>query len=49
MSEYHPSVLRRLLALTIRELKKWIKEPIILFVSILQPVIWMVLLGKARP
>ncbi|MEM2909967.1 MAG: ABC transporter permease [Nitrososphaerota archaeon] len=47
MSEYRPSILRGLLALTIRELKKWAKEPIILLMAILQPVIWMGLLGKA--
>jgi ABC-2 type transport system permease protein len=34
-------------ALTNRELKKWYKEPIFLFMSIIQPVIWMGLFGKA--
>ncbi len=34
-------------ALTNRELKKWYKEPFILFISIVQPVIWMGLFGKA--
>jgi ABC-2 type transport system permease protein len=33
--------------LTKRELKKWLKEPIILFMAIMQPVIWMGLFGKA--
>ncbi|MCS7136561.1 MAG: ABC transporter permease [Nitrososphaerota archaeon] len=47
MSDYNPSVLRGLLALTTRELKKWAKEPIILLMAVLQPVIWMGLLGKA--
>lgn len=47
MSEYRPSLIRGLLALTIRELKKWMKEPIILIMAILQPIIWMGLLGKA--
>ncbi|PUA33781.1 MAG: multidrug ABC transporter permease [Candidatus Terraquivivens tikiterensis] len=47
MSEYRPSALRGLLALTGRELKKWAKEPIILLMAILQPIIWMGLLGKA--
>jgi len=47
MSEYHPSTLRGLLALTNRELKKWVKEPIILLMAIIQPIIWMGLLGKA--
>jgi ABC-2 type transport system permease protein len=34
-------------ALTNRELKKWYKEPIIFMLSIVQPVIWMGLFGKA--
>jgi ABC-2 type transport system permease protein len=34
-------------ALTNRELKKWYKEPLILFMSIVQPIIWMGLFGKA--
>jgi ABC-2 type transport system permease protein len=34
-------------ALTNRELKKWLKEPILLFMAILQPVLWMGLFGKA--
>jgi len=34
-------------ALTNRELKKWYKEPILFFMSIIQPVIWMGLFGKA--
>ncbi len=34
-------------ALTVRELKKWYKQPIVLFMSIIQPIIWMVLFGKA--
>lgn len=46
-SEYHPSMLRGLWALTVRELKKWLKEPIILMMAVLQPVIWMGLFGKA--
>ncbi|MEM3475816.1 MAG: ABC transporter permease [Candidatus Bathyarchaeia archaeon] len=45
--EYHPSMLRGLWALTNRELKKWFKEPIMLFMAVLQPVIWMGLFGKA--
>jgi ABC-2 type transport system permease protein len=47
MNEYHPSKLHGIWALTKRELKKWLKEPIILFMAILQPVLWMGLLGKA--
>lgn len=39
--------LHGLWALTNRELKKWYKEPIILFMSIVQPIIWMGLFGKA--
>jgi len=46
-NEYHPSMLRGLWALTVRELKKWLKEPIILMMAVLQPVIWMGLFGKA--
>jgi ABC-2 type transport system permease protein len=34
-------------ALTNRELKKWYKEPILVFMSIIQPVIWMGLFGQA--
>jgi ABC-2 type transport system permease protein len=34
-------------ALTNRELKKWYKEPILFLMSIIQPVIWMGLFGKA--
>jgi ABC-2 type transport system permease protein len=34
-------------ALTNRELKKWYKEPIIFLLSIIQPIIWMGLLGKS--
>ncbi|MEM3090966.1 MAG: ABC transporter permease [Candidatus Bathyarchaeia archaeon] len=47
VNEYHPSMLRGLWALTVRELKKWLKEPIILMMAVLQPVIWMGLFGKA--
>ncbi|MGB9960033.1 MAG: ABC transporter permease [Candidatus Bathyarchaeales archaeon] len=46
-NEYHPSMLRGLWALTVRELKKWLKEPIILLMAVLQPVIWMGFFGKA--
>jgi ABC-2 type transport system permease protein len=46
-SDYHPSIFRGLWALTGRELKKWLKEPIMLLMAILQPVIWMGLFGKA--
>lgn len=33
--------------LTNRELKKWMKEPLILLMSIIQPIIWMILFGKS--
>jgi ABC-2 type transport system permease protein len=33
--------------LTKRELKKWLKEPIILLMAIMQPILWMGLFGKA--
>ena len=33
--------------LTSRELKKWMKEPIILLMAIVQPIMWMVLFGKS--
>ncbi|MEM3068358.1 MAG: ABC transporter permease [Nitrososphaerales archaeon] len=34
-------------ALTIREVKKWIREPILVFMMIIQPVIWLGLFGQA--
>lgn len=46
-NEYHPNIFQGLWALTIRELKKWLKEPIILFMAVLQPIIWMGLFGKS--
>ena len=47
LNEYHPSRFHGIWASTKRELKKWLKEPIILLMAILQPVIWMGLFGKA--
>jgi ABC-2 type transport system permease protein len=47
LNEYHPSKLHGIWALTNRELKKWYKAPIIFIMTIIQPVIWMGLLGKA--
>jgi ABC-2 type transport system permease protein len=47
LNEHHPSRFHGIWALTKRELKKWLKEPIILLMAILQPVIWMGLFGKA--
>ncbi|MCS7125939.1 MAG: ABC transporter permease [Aigarchaeota archaeon] len=41
------SILQGLFALMNRELKKWIKEPIILLMAVLQPIMWMVLFGKS--
>lgn len=41
------SKLHGLWALTNRELKKWYKEPMLLFISVVQPVIWMGLFGQA--
>ncbi|MEN2974426.1 MAG: ABC transporter permease [Candidatus Caldarchaeales archaeon] len=40
-------MLQGLFALLGRELKKWVKEPIILLMAIIQPVMWMVLFGKS--
>jgi len=39
--------LHGLWALTNRELKKWYKEPMLLFLSVIQPAIWMGFFGKA--
>jgi ABC-2 type transport system permease protein len=47
LNEHRPSRFHGIWALTKRELKKWLKEPIILFMAIMQPVIWMGLFGKA--
>jgi len=47
LNEYRASRLHGIWALTNRELKKWYKAPVIFFLSIIQPIIWMGLLGKA--
>ncbi|MGQ9479252.1 MAG: ABC transporter permease [Thermoproteota archaeon] len=47
MNDYRPNLLRGLWALTARELKKWLKDPVMLLMFILQPLIWMGLLGKS--
>ncbi|MEM2193271.1 MAG: ABC transporter permease [Candidatus Methanomethylicia archaeon] len=47
VDEFHPSLIRGLWALTLRELKKWLKDPVMLVMFILQPLIWMGLLGKS--
>lgn len=39
--------LHGLWALTNRELKKWYKAPVVFLLTIIQPVLWMGLLGKA--
>lgn len=41
------SKLHGLWALTNRELKKWYKEPVLFFLSMIQPILWMGLLGKS--
>jgi ABC-2 type transport system permease protein len=46
-NEVSTSKLHGLWALTNRELKKWYKEPVIFMLSIVQPIIWMGLFGKA--
>jgi len=47
LSEGRPSFLRGLRALTRRELKKWLYDPVTVLMLVLQPLIWMALLGKA--
>lgn len=47
VNEFRPSLLRGLWALTYRELKKWLKDPVMLVMFVLQPLIWMGLLGKS--
>ncbi|MEM3647460.1 MAG: hypothetical protein QW334_04875, partial [Thermofilum sp.] len=47
INEFRPSLLRGLWALTHRELKKWLNDPIMLLMFVLQPLIWMGLLGKS--
>ncbi|MEM2092756.1 MAG: ABC transporter permease [Candidatus Bathyarchaeia archaeon] len=46
-NEYSPSIIRGLWALTVRELKKWLKDPVMVLMLVLQPLIWMGLLGKS--
>ncbi|MEM2546265.1 MAG: ABC transporter permease [Candidatus Bathyarchaeia archaeon] len=47
MDKHRPNMLQGLLALTNRELKKWMKEPMILLMAIFQPILWMGLFGKS--
>src|ERR687886_587659 len=46
-SSLNKSPVHGLWALTNRELKKWYKAPVLLFMSLIQPVIWLSLYGKA--
>jgi ABC-2 type transport system permease protein len=47
MNKVSKSKVHGLWALTNRELKKWYKAPVVFIITIIQPVIWMSLLGKA--
>jgi ABC-2 type transport system permease protein len=47
MTENSTSKLHGLWALTNRELKKWYKAPVVFVITLLQPVIWLTLLGNA--
>jgi ABC-2 type transport system permease protein len=47
VNEHHAGKLHGLWSLTNRELKKWYKAPVIFLLSIIQPILWMGLLGKA--
>jgi len=47
LNEHRASRLHGIWALTNRELKKWYKAPVIFTLSIIQPILWMGLLGKA--
>lgn len=46
-SDCRPSFIRGLWALTKRELKKWLYDPVMVAMFVLQPFIWMALLGKS--
>jgi ABC-2 type transport system permease protein len=41
------SPLHGLWALTNRDLKKWYKNPVMLLISLIQPIVWLALFGKA--
>jgi len=47
LNEHRAGRLHGIWALTNRELKKWYKAPVIFILSIIQPILWMGLLGKA--
>ena len=40
-------MIKETIALTKREVKKWVKNPFLLFMMLIQPVIWLGLFGKA--
>jgi ABC-2 type transport system permease protein len=46
-NENSKSKLHGLWALTNRELKKWYKAPVVFFLTLIQPIIWLGLLGNA--
>ena len=45
--QYSRSKLHGLWALTNRELKKWYQQPFVFAMGIIQPILWLALLGKA--
>ena len=45
--QYSKSKLHGLWALTNRELKKWYQQPFVFAMGIVQPILWLALLGKA--
>ncbi len=47
MNHNSKSRLHGIWALTNRELKKWYKEPVLFLLSMIQPILWMGLLGKS--
>ena len=47
MNNVSKSKLHGLWALTNRELKKWYKAPAVFFITLIQPIIWLGLLGNA--
>ncbi len=47
MNEHRAGKLNGIWALTNRELKKWYKTPVILLLSIIQPILWMGLFGNS--
>ncbi len=44
---HYPNFLRTVWSLTNRDLKKWYLAPLLLIMSLVQPVIWLLLFGKA--